>query len=403
MFTKLKCVGVICLVAGLIAGGCKNSVSDPPVTALQKGGVSELITSGVPSVVQVNLVANNSSFSPARIDNNLLNAWGIAMTPTGRIWISSNHGSVSVIYDKDGNEIRPPVTIPTSSSSTGGAPTGVIFNSTTGFVIPSTGEVSRFIFASEDGIISAWASGNSAKVVADRSSFEAVYKGITKGWADGKSFIYATNFKGGTVDAFDDHFQYDSAKKFIDPNIPAGFAPFNIANIGGNLFVTYAKQKGPDNQDDESGPGNGYVDIFKTDGTLISRFASQGTLNSPWGLAKVPEDGFGQSRNAIIVGNFGDGRINLFDLHGKFVEQLADSQGNPIVIPGLWALAFGAGDVQQNDDQQGDDNNQGDQGNAQRRLFFTAGPNEEADGLFGYLKSIAPASAERDDENDGHD
>jgi uncharacterized protein (TIGR03118 family) len=355
-------------------------------------------------LAQVNLVANNSSYAPKLVDENLQNAWGIAATPTGKIWISANHTGLSVIYDTAGTVVRPPVTIPTSGSATGGAPTGALFNPTTQFVIPGTGETSKFIFAGEDGIISAWSSGSAAMVAADRSSADAVYKGIALAVNDMHYFLYATDFRNARVDVFDEQFNYDSTFSFTDPNIPAGFAPFNIQNIGGKLFVTYAKQLGPENEDDEAGPGFGYVDVYNPDGHLVRRFASEGTLNSPWGLALVPEEGFGKLSGALLIGNFGDGRISAFRRSGELIGQLSDGQGDPITIPGLWALSFVGGRAgDDGDEHEGDDDGDGgkedgdhemtlssvaDDSTATARLFFTAGPNDENDGLFGYLHGI---------------
>jgi uncharacterized protein (TIGR03118 family) len=390
MYAKYRVTGILVVLAlSAVLSACRSN--DPIGMTSMPVQTTDLAKHGMPAATQVNLVADLGSFSPKKIDGNLLNAWGIAVSPNGKIWISANHSSLSVIYDQDGAIQRSPVTIPTKDSSGGGAPTGVIFNPTSGFVIPGTGEVSKFIFASEDGIISAWSSGPSAIVVVDRSSADAVYKGIALASEGGHQFIYATNFKGGMVDVFDEHFTYISTMPFHDPGIPSGFAPFNIQNIDGRLFVTYAKQKGPDNQDDQSGPGNGYVDIYNPNGSFVQRFASQGALNSPWGLATVPEEGSGRLEHAILVGNFGDGRVSIFDKQGKFLGQLSNGQGQPLTIAGLWALAFISPAPEGHDGKHGDHHgmialgeHQGDA--IQQRLFFTAGPHDENDGLFGYLQ-----------------
>jgi len=313
---------------------------------------------------QTNLVSDTAGFNAARIDTSLVNAWGIAAVPNGPIWISANHTGLSVIYDNMGQTKRPPVTIPAAAAGQTGAPDGVVFNATTDF------GGNKFIFASEDGIVTAWSSGNSAVKVADRSSSNAVYKGIAMALCNNSNFLYLADFKGAKVDILDKNFNYVNNPGFHDPNIPAGFAPFNIVNIGGKLYITYAKQKGPDNMDDEAGTGNGYVDIFDPDGTFIKRFASQGTLNSPWGVAWAPA-GFADDKGAVLVGNFGDGRINIFDMDGNFQGQLEDSSGQPLAIDGLWAIDFLHGNMG---------------GNANDPLYFTAGPDDESHGLFGYLK-----------------
>jgi uncharacterized protein (TIGR03118 family) len=320
---------------------------------------------------QVNLVADQSSAGAAKTDANLLNAWGIAISPSGVFWISANHSSLSVIYDASGATLRPPVSIPAPGNPKGGgAPSGAVFNSTADFTIGLTGPVAKFIFATEDGTLAAWAGGSAAVIAVDRSSSSTVYKGLTIANNGGANFIYAADFHNGKIDVFDRTFAYVSGTGFNDPAIPAGFAPFNIRNIDGMLYVLYAKQKAPDAMDDQAGPGNGYVDIFKPDGTMVSRFASQGSLNSPWGIAKAPR-GFGLGGDEILIGNFGDGRINVFEHDGTFEGPLLDLHRMPLAIDGLWDLAFPANGAPSGDPD---------------RLFFTAGPVAESHGLFGYLK-----------------
>ena len=317
---------------------------------------------------QTNLIADTAGYNAAIIDANLVNAWGIANAPSGPFWISDNHTGLSTIYNKDGIMLRPPVTIPSPASSTGGSPTGVLFNSTPDFMILSgkQSQASKFIFATEDGTIAAWGSGNTASIVADRSSFNAVYKGIALARDGADNFLYATNFHEAKIDVFDKNFKYVTGKSFNDPGIPSGFAPFNIRNIGGWLYVTYAKQK-PDRHDDQSGPGNGFVTIFKPNGSRVKRFASHGPLNSPWGIVQAKTEFGMETENAILIGNFGDGRINVYDVEGRFLGPLKDG-GHPIKIDGLWALE---NEVPLADPAQ---------------LFFTAGPAEESHGLFGYLQ-----------------
>lgn len=311
---------------------------------------------------QTNLVSDVDGYGAARIDPNLVNPWGISFSATSPLWISANHTSVSVIYDKNGTTVIPPVTIKNGN----GAPTGQVFNGTTGFVIPETGKPARFIFAGEDGTLSAWNGGSAAVQVADRSQNGAVYKGIAMGNDGAGNFLYVANFKGSKVDVFDSTFQYVTDKPFLDHSIPANYGPFNIRNINGNLYVTYAKHKAPDNMDDQKGPGNGYVDIFSTKGVLLKRFASRGALNSPWGIVPAVT-GFSPVPNAIVIGNFGDGRINVYGEDGGFVGSLKDDSGHDIVIDGLWAI--------ENNIHNADP----------KQLYFTAGPANETHGLFGYL------------------
>jgi uncharacterized protein (TIGR03118 family) len=337
----------------LFSGGCKKN----QLPALLNG------------YEQTNLVADTAGFGAMKIDPNLANAWGIAVAPSGLLWISANHTGLSTIYDKNGSTLRPPVTIPLPGNAAGGSPTGVVYNSTPDFMITANKQIqaSKFIFATEDGTIAAWGSGSNAVIVADRSAFMAVYKGIAMAKNGSDNFLYATNFSQGKIDVFDKNFSLVAGKPFHDPGIPAGFAPFNIRNINGLLYVTYAKQK-PDHHDDVAGPGNGFITIYKPDGTMVSRFASHGSLNSPWGIVQVKIGFCNQSDGvAILVGNFGDGRINAFSDDGKFLGPLKDD-GHPIVIEGLWAL--------ENDVPMASPN----------QLFFTAGPAEETHGIFGFLE-----------------
>jgi uncharacterized protein (TIGR03118 family) len=346
-----------------IASGCKKM--DPAPTAAASASADQntidMRLSHSRDFEPINLVSDTASYHPLRIDHNLNNAWGIAFSDEGDLWISSNHQGLAVIYNNNGQQIAPPVNIPFGGDPNGGAPTGAIYNNTSSFVITATGEPSEFIYSTENGTIVAAASGQS-HIVADRSAMNAVYKGLAMATSNGSNYLYATNFKGAQVDVFDQSFN-NVSMSFIDPMIPAGYAPFGIQNIGGKLYVTYAMQKPPDNMDDQSGPGHGYIDIYNPDGSFVSRFASQGALNSPWGIAEVPG-----GNHAILVGNFGDGHISVFSASGSFLGQLKDD-GHDIVIEGLWAIAF-------------DPNVMG----AQHRLYFTAGPDEESHGLFGFLR-----------------
>jgi uncharacterized protein (TIGR03118 family) len=237
---------------------------------------------------------------------------------------------------------------------------------------------STFPFSTEDGTISGWnpsVDPINAILAVDRSGVGAggVYKGLALGGSGGADFVYATNFRFGTVEMFNAQFQL--VHSFTDPALASDcplpgqcFAPFGTQNIGGKLYVTYALQDAA-KHDDVAGPGNGFIEVFDTQGHLLSRFASHGTLNSPWGIALAPSD-FGQFSGDLLVGDFGDGRINAFDLQtGGFVGQLANKMGKPITINGLWGLAFG------NDGQAG----------ASDELFFASGLNDEADGLFGKI------------------
>jgi uncharacterized protein (TIGR03118 family) len=313
---------------------------------------------------QVALVTDigGGPYSTGNVDTKLVNAWGIAFTPTGVFWIANAGSGFSTIYDKTGATLLPAVAIASPGSSSGGEATGIVYNSTTGF--PVGGVPAKFIFDTEDGTIAAWASGTVAPLVVDRSATNAVYKGLALAKDGADYFLYAANFSAGTIDVFDKDFNLVTTKPFADPTIPAGFAPFNIRSIGDRLYVTYAKQK-TGKEDDEAGAGNGYVNIFNPDGSFVKRFTSQGSLNSPWGIVAAA-NGFWEVDNTIIIGNFGDGKINVFDQDGKLLGPLTKG-GTAIVIDGLWALE---NNVPSTDAKQ---------------LFYTAGPADETHGVFGYL------------------
>lgn len=335
---------------------------------------------------QTNLVSDGGpgSVTAMHTDSHLVNAWGLSHGPTTPWWVSDNHTGVSTLYDGSGNPFPPPpngplvVTIPPPAGSPPGttsSPTGNIFNGTSDFVDSqgSKSGVSRFIFDTEDGTISAWSpavDATHAILEVDNSGSGAVYKGLAMAAYNGSNYLYATDFHNAKIDVVDKNFHAAHlAGSFTDPNLPSGYAPFNVANIGGMLYVTYAKQLLPDKMDDEAGPGHGFIDIYTTGGTLVRRLASGGALNSPWGMAVGPA-GTGNASKRLLVGDFGDGRINVFDLKsGAFRGQLQGTNGQPITIDGLWALEFGNGHT----------------AGPTRTLFFTAGPNDENNGLFGSL------------------
>jgi len=355
--------------------------------------------------VVTNLVSDIAKLGGNVTDPNLKNAWGVAFTPgASPFWIADNATGLSTLYDGDGTIVSLVVTIPCppnppgagqgsscppSPPPTNAAPTGMVWNPTTslttGFLVPGTNPsvAATFIWATEDGTISAWAGGlanltpplpaNNAVLAIDNPNTTSgpVYKGLVFGTNVNGVFLFATNFRGGTVDVFDHNYQPATTDGgFNDPDIPTGFAPFGIENIDGNLFVTYAKQRLPDKHDDMAGSGNGFVDVFDTDGHLLRRFASQGPLNSPWGIARA-SFAFGRFSGDILVGNFGNGKIHAFDSNGNSLGMLRDANGKPLVIDGLWKLTLGGGAKSSSD-----------------TLYFTAGPNGEMDGLFG---TITPA------------
>jgi uncharacterized protein (TIGR03118 family) len=343
---------------------------------------------------QTNLVSDLPNVAKFQ-DTNLVNPWGLSHGPTTPWWVSDNGKGVSTLYNGQGQAfpVGSPlvVTIPPPNGSPAGttaAPTGNVFNGTSDFVVSGSGGSgpSRFIFATEDGTISGWnptADPTHAILAVDRSTASqggfvgAVYKGLATGSNASGNFIYATNFRFGTVEMFNASFKLvgsftDSKLANTCPLPNQCYAPFGIQNIGGNLYVTFALQDAA-HHDDMAGPAHGFVDVFDTSGNLIQRLISHGRLNSPWGLAHAPAD-FGLFSNALLVGNFGNGRINAYDLNsGEFLGQLRDQSNTPITIDGLWALGFG------NDANAGLHN----------ELFFTAGINDEADGLFGKITFVS--------------
>ena len=300
----------------------------------------------------------------AHVDPNLVNPWGVAVSPSGIIWVSDNGTGVSTLYHQDGTALSLVVTIPTSArNKDGGNPTGMVFNGTPSFQVTKNGNSAPafFIFVSEDGSISGWNPTldlTHAIIAVDNGTNNgtnrAVYKGATLGVANGHNFLYVTNFHSGQVETYNENFQQVNPNAFADPNIPAGFAPFGIQNLSGHIYVTYALQN-KERHDDVAGPGNGFVDVFDTSGNLIRRLISHGKLNSPWGLAIVEDK--------LWVGNFGDGRINNYDpTTGTFIETLMKSDGTALQFNGLWSLLpLGSG------------------------VYFTAGIADEAHGLFGLI------------------
>jgi uncharacterized protein (TIGR03118 family) len=316
-------------------------------------------------------------------DPNLVNPWGMAFSPTGPFWLADNGTGVSDLLDGRGQPVPLVVMVPSAARSDS-VPTGTVFNGRTGFAISENGvsAPSRFLFASEDGTIAGWSAlvdPTRGLLAVDNSSSGAVYTGLALATdPTGHGFLYAADFSRGTIDVFDQDFRpVVRTGSFQDPNLPGDFAPFNIQNINNLLFVAYA-QRDEDRHDDVAGAGHGFIDVYDTNGHLVRRFASQGALNSPWGLALAPAD-FGPFGGALLVGNNGDGRINAYDPgSGTLLGELADDNGIPIAIPNLWALTFGNGHA----------------GGASDTLFFAAGMDYDAHGLFGAIQPPARRGAD---------
>ncbi len=322
---------------------------------------------------QTNLVSDLPGVA-AHTDPNLVNPWGISFGPSSPFWIANNGTGTSTLYNGSGTPQPLIVTIPPGSGTGAPAPTGTVFNGSANF------GGAPFLFATEDGTIASWAPADGAAAVLQKnnSSTGAVYKGMTIAGND----LFVTNFNSGAIEEYDSSFTLVStAGKFTDPAIPAGFAPFNIQNINGNLYVTYALQDAA-KHDDVAGPGNGYVAVYDSTGNLVSTLLSQGALDSPWGLVVAPA-GFGSFGGDLLVGNFGDGSINVFNLSsGAFIATLDGANGMPLINQGLWSLAFGNGTG----------------GAGTGTLFITAGipgPGQVEDhGLFASIDSVPePSSA----------
>jgi len=330
---------------------------------------------------QTNLVSDGA-VSAKHIDQNLKNPWGLTFGAgdfaESPFWVANNGTGTSTAYDGSGNTVVSPFNIPAAIGLPGpGVPTGVVGNGTHGFIVKQTGlsGPAEYVFATEDGTVSGWNfsvdAGNAIKMV-DRSSAGAVYKGLTIAHSGSSDFLYVADFHNRAIDVFDNKFRFQTSftDKFNDQTIPANFAPFNIQNIGGKLYVAYAKQDAS-GHDDVPGAGNGIVDVFNPDGSLVRRLVTNGKLNSPWGFAMAPSN-FGKLSKDLLIGNFGDGKINAFSpTTGKYLGALKDVHGKAIVNDGLCGITFGSGHG----------------AGKTNTLYFAAGLNDEADGLFGSISS----------------
>ncbi len=382
-------LGVICVVtvAGCGGGGSggsgtTSSMSDPPATS---------------SFTDTALVADNTTVvaSATTIDANLQNPWGIAVAPGLPFWIADNNSNLSTLYSGTGqietgtvtgsNSVG--ITIPSSAAGVQSNPTGQVYNGSGGFLIPTPNgsETALFMFDGEGGTIAAWAQDSGATAVTayddglSNGTQHAVYKGLAIGTVSGATYLYATDLHNNKVDVFDSSFSKPAAMqgKFIDPTIPAGFVPFGIAAVNGQLYVTFAMQDAA-MHDEVTGAGLGYVDVFDFSGNFVSRFASAGALNAPWGIAVAPS-GFGSIAGDVLIGNFGDGTINIFTPDGSLATyegHLSVTNGGTFSVPGLWSLTFGNGDPDK----------------PLTTLFYTAGFADQTDGVFGSISMTSTAN-----------
>ena len=296
-----------------------------------------------------------------QFDQNVVNPWGMALSPSGNVWVNNNHTGVATVYYQDGTPFpnsSNPLVVNTASTS----PTGIVSNTTSFFKVSNGTNLlpAKFIFVGEDGIISGWnpqLSNNNA-FVARPNGATAIYKGATMGVSASHNFLYVTNFKSGQVETYNENFNPAAGFPFVDPNLPTGYAPFGIRNFNGQIFVTFVPRSSTNPNDEQVGPGNGIVDIFRTNGQFVRRLVTGGRLNAPWGLAIVGGN--------LWVGNFGDGKINVYNpTNGNFLGTPKDIFGTPLQFEGLWDLVL-----------------------TTNGLFFSAGIADESHGLFGVIFSV---------------
>jgi uncharacterized protein (TIGR03118 family) len=336
-----------------------------------------IVHAAPPGYVQTNLVSDIPGLA-LHTDPTMLNPWGVAFSGASPFWINENNAGIVSLYTGAGVPVAalPFVTIPSPTSPTGGTPTGIVANTFSGsgaFKIPADLDPAAFIFDTEDGTIEAWnrALSKTATIVVDNSAggspTGAVYKGLALATIGPQPYLYATNFRSGDIDVFDSDFNpVTLSGSFTDPKMERGYAPFGIQTIGGNLWVTYAVQDQA-KHDPVNRPNHGIVDIFDSSGNFIRRFVGHNRLNSPWAVVETPMS-FQPWGGMILIGNFGEGRIPVYDpVTGDTKGYLRDTNGKMISLPGLWALTFDAAAV----------------GATPDTLYFTAGLNHEADGLFG--------------------
>jgi uncharacterized protein (TIGR03118 family) len=326
---------------------------------------------------QTNLVSDMPGVA-AVTDPNLVNAWGMSRSSGSPWWISDNGPGLTTLYNGAGAIQSLVVTIPGADGG-GGTPTGQVFNGTNDFQL-TPGNPARFIFVTEDGTVSGWNPAVNATVaqIKVNTHSASVFKGMalaTAGTASGvnANYLYVADFRKGRVNVYDANFHraHLGDDAFEDESIPRGFAPFNVQNIGGNLYVAFAQQDSA-KHDEVDGAGLGYVDVFSPGGRLLHRLQHGKWFNAPWGMAQAPTD-FGANSHNILVGQFGSGQILVFDpVTGQFKGPLYDATNTPITIDGLWGIAFGGGTTS----------------GPSNTLFFTAGPNGEQDGLFGTITAI---------------
>jgi len=353
------------------------------LAALVAASVLATGASAAPAFVVYNL-ATNVPGAAGTTDPALVDPWGMTTAPNSPFWIGDQSTGVSTLYDGAGVKNGGSFTVPGPNGAAANfvsSPTGVIWNPTPGsFLVPGAKKPATFIFATLDGTISAWTGGlatnpTTAVLAVDNSAAGAQYRGLAYGNTTSGNYLYAANFTKGTVDVFDQNFAAATlAGTFADPNLPSGFAPFNVANINGNIWVTYAQQDAT-KRGSVAGPGAGVVNVFNTDGQFLARFATGNDLNAPWGIVPVPYGWtqLNEYAGMILIGNFGDGTVHVYGRDGSNQGTLSRANGLPVIIPGLWAMQFGGG---RNSNPQ--------------TLYLTAGIGNGTLGLFGSLVPTSP-------------
>ena len=316
-----------------------------------------------------NFVSDIPDVGTQPTDPDLVNPWGIVASSTSPFWVSDNGSGKLTLYDGTGAKQGLVVDVPQWDMTPGGNPDGQIFNPTTDFQLPNA-KPAVFIVSTEDGTIQGWNGGTTTTIVVNNWP-NAVYKGLVLGTVDGANYLYAANFRAGTVDVFDGAFLPHSFGQgtFTDSQLPAGYAPFNVANVNGNIVVAYALQDA-EKHDDVAGIGHGYIDVYSSQGALLQRLPHVFQLNSPWALVVAPSTGWGNFNGKLLVGQFGSGAIIAYDLStNTYAGILQNDAGLPIEINGLWGLSFG----------------NGTKSGPTSTLYFTAGYFAEAHGLLGTI------------------
>jgi uncharacterized protein (TIGR03118 family) len=364
-------VGMLLALALVAACGPETEALVSDQGADQGDSVDSAIIYRAVRVSQTDLVSDRPG--AATLDANLVNPWGLAFNPAGPVWVANNHSGTSTVYDGAG-ALKLTVPFPLAAGSTEAAsPTGQVFN---GRAAHFKGDA--FIFDSEDGRVYGWKPGQGVQLRADLSASNAVFKGLALATLpNGTARLYAADFHNGKMVVLDSAYQVvDDATAFRDAKIPAGYAPFNVQALEGKLFVSYAKQDAAAHDDDHV-TGRGMVNVFSTDGRFERRLVTRGALNSPWGLA-IAGNNFGPLAGALLVGNFGNGKVNAYDIHVPGANgnervlslgSLADASGHALVLEGLWAVANGP----------------------DGKLYFTAATLTEEHGLYGRLDPVVGA------------